>query len=94
MAYTSYQDQKAYQKRWIAQRRVQVLEILGNRCVMCGCTSSLQVDHIDPATKDACMKRPGTHGFKFGIAWAKILKEIEKCQLLCPPCHKLKTYGP
>lgn len=60
---------------------------------MCGCTEKLEVDHIDPTLKDPSMKRPKTHGFKYGLAWERILKELENCQLLCKDCHILKTYA-
>ena len=67
----------------------QLKEQYGGACAACGydkCTSALEFDHLDPKTKD------------FGIAMvrsdrAKVLKEAEKCLLLCCRCHRERHAG-
>ena len=44
-------------------------------------------DHIDPKTKRAAISRM----MRNGSSLTKIEEEIEKCQLLCCKCHRLKT---
>jgi hypothetical protein len=57
------------------------ISLLGGKCVVCGSTEELHFDHIDPATKS----------FTISEGWAKapaeVLKELEKCQLLCKAHH-------
>lgn len=66
------------------RRRTLLTEMLGGKCARCGSTERLEFDHIDPSTK------------RFGIcsdlsrAWADLLEEVAKCQLLCKPCHVAK----
>lgn len=54
-------------------------------CANCGSSESLEFDHIDPSLKS------------FNISSRKSLKskeftdELDKCQLLCRPCHEAKT---
>lgn len=54
-------------------------------CAHCGTVESLEFDHIDPALK------------LFNVGQRKSLKsesyraELDKCQLLCGPCHRAKA---
>jgi hypothetical protein len=65
-------------------RREEAIEKLGGKC-SCGETQNLQFDHIDPATKNFTIaKLPSVNEKDF---WA----EIDKCQLLCAPCHEHKS---
>ena len=65
-------------------RRAKLIEMLGGCCVRCETIEGLEFDHIDPKTK------------RFGIcddlsrAWADLLEELAKCQLLCRPCRIAK----
>lgn len=68
-----------------AERKAQAHEFLGNQCVMCGELENLQLDHIDPETKLF------TIGKRWMCAEEKFWAEVQKCQLLCVPCHKVKT---
>lgn len=61
------------------------LAYLGGRCVECGATENLQFDHIDPKTK--CFNISGS----LNSSWATIVKELDKCQLLCDLHHKDKS---
>lgn len=66
------------------------MEYLSDKsCVKCGYSNplALEFDHIDPNTKLFGIARALTNT----ISWENILKEIDKCQILCANCHKIKT---
>lgn len=67
------------------ERRKKFLELLGGKCVNCGSKDNLEFDHLDPDEKE----------FKISkiLDWneANVEKEVKKCQLLCKPCHHIKT---
>ena len=48
----------------------------------------LDFDHIDPKTKafnvSDCVRR--------GMSRKTVLAEIQKCQVLCANCHRIKTF--
>ena len=76
------------------KRRVLAIEKLERGCEGPNCqwqgdfiSSQLEFDHIDPKTKD--MKE---NNFA-NMSWDKMFVEIEKCQVLCSNCHKVKTFG-
>lgn len=60
------------------------LEYKGGKCQECGyskCIGALEFHHTDPSTKE------------FGIAKnfvcrERLIKELEKCKLLCSNCHR------
>lgn len=76
---------REYQKRRYAAQRAKAVAYLGGKCVDCGSSEQLQIDHIDRKQKK--------HGFggEFNLSWGRLLKEVQKCQLLCKPCHEFKT---
>ena len=64
----------------------ELLELLGNKCCLCGSCENLEFDHIDKSTK--------LFAISDGIASKskqEIYKEANKCQLLCHSCHVKKT---
>lgn len=61
--------------------REQAKEKLGGKCVWCGEIENLEFDHIDPAQKVLTI---GKIDRSLDLWW----KEVEKCRLLCKPCHK------
>jgi hypothetical protein len=71
-------------KRYHVQRK-KALDYLGNKCVKCGATQSLDIDHIDPKDK----KFPVMSGWS--TTPANFESELAKCQLLCRDCHIVKT---
>lgn len=83
-------NRKAARRRWRALKRRRYDEaraLLGGRCVRCGKTSDLEIDHVDPSTKalritDALTRRQEVR-----------LAELAKCQLLCTDCHADKTWN-
>lgn len=66
----------------IASRRSKWLE--DKNCVNCGSCERLEIDHIDPSTKIS------------STVWTWTEKrrkvELEKCQVLCRPCHVEKSF--
>ncbi len=81
MPYADPAAQAAYQREWIARRRSEWFA--DKRCTLCGSTEDLEIDHIDRATKVS-------HRI---WSWAAERRdaELEKCQVLCHPCHIIKT---
>lgn len=58
-------------------------------CIKCGINDPgvLDFDHIDPNTKSFSVAK-ALHNI---MNWEGLLKEIEKCQILCANCHRIKT---
>lgn len=67
------------------KRRQEAFLFLGEKCKNCGSRDNLQFDHIDPKTKEFTIAEIWLH------SKIKFWKEIEKCQILCQPCHNQKT---
>lgn len=67
-------------------RRLEIVKLLGNKCVQCTAQTDLQCDHIVPGSKDFNLS-----GCNLDKPWIHILQEAKKCQLLCKECHTLKT---
>ena len=67
------------------KRRAHCREYLGGKCVKCGTTHNLQFDHIKREGKKYEITRRLTYKFD------TLKEELDKCQLLCAPCHLDKT---
>lgn len=80
--YNAYMND--YMKNRYKRRRIEAVEKLGGKCTSCGSFESLEFDHIDPAGKDFTMAKAAS------FSETRWQKELEKCQLLCTDCHKLK----
>ncbi len=74
-----YRTEKAARNRsdWISKN---------GPCKHCGSTDNLQVDHIDPKTKDVNLSRK-----LFFVSKQRMESELLKCQVLCKPCHHKKS---
>lgn len=78
-------DMNQYMKdRW-QKRREKAIEYLGGKCVVCGTTTALEFDHIDPKTKIITIARASS------FSEERFWEEVNKCQLLCYTHHKQKT---
>lgn len=64
-------------------RRKQIYESLGNKCVECESTSNLEIDHINPSLKESRIS-PLAQGL------SKTLID-DNLQLLCRSCHTKKS---
>lgn len=67
------------------ERKRYAIEYLGGKCVRCGSTKNLHLDHKDKFLKSFNI------GEKWSISLEKYTEELKKCQLLCKTCHKLKS---
>ncbi len=81
MSYSDPTVQRAYVRRWRADRRAAWLS--DKKCAICGSKERLEVDHIDPKSKV-------DHKV---WTWSEPRREAElaKCQVLCYEHHKAKT---
>jgi hypothetical protein len=78
-------DPQGYHRDQYHKRRQAIYDLLGGKCVRCGTTDSLQVDHIDRAQKTMEISD------NMSLKRADVLAELAKCQLLCQTCHAAKT---
>jgi hypothetical protein len=84
------EEKRIYGREWIAKRKAKAIQLLGGVCVVCGSQDYLEIDHIDPDTKDSRLRKYDT-GFPWTWNWHWILNELVKCQLLCKEHHLEKT---
>src|SRR5712672_2171674 len=86
MPYRTKEEQREYQRQWMIKRRSEWFRENGP-CIRCGSWQDLEVDHIDPSTKE----------LHTSALWSmsplnpKRIKELAKCQVLCHNCHLEKT---
>ncbi len=67
------------------KRKSYCIEYLGGKCVKCGTTHNLQFDHIKREGKKYEITRRLSNNLN------NLKEELDKCQLLCAPCHLDKT---
>lgn len=72
----------AYMRKRRADRRNKLIEMSGGQCASCGSTDHLEFNHTDLSNKLFTLSGAG-----LDKAWATILVEWEKCELLCSSCH-------
>lgn len=63
---------------------------LGGKCSICGydkCIAALECHHLDPTQKDTSIKDI------ISGSWSRIVKELDKCCLLCSNCHREHHYN-
>jgi len=77
MSYKNIEEQREYQRKWIAKRRAEYFS--DKCCAECSSNKELELHHIDPTKKIA-------HNI---WSWSKEKreKEISKCKVLCRWCH-------
>ena len=80
--------QSTARKNYTTKRTAAALAFLGGKCVVCGASSKLEFDHIDPETK---AKEISTAIQVECWSWDRLLVELRKCQLLCRKHHVEKT---
>jgi hypothetical protein len=81
---------KIYTKIYMEKARKLLFEIkLGNPCEICGEQDPivLEFDHLDPKTKNHNVAEM----VKLGYSCTSILKEVQKCRILCANCHRRVT---
>ena len=65
--------------------KIECIEYLGGKCVVCGATERLEFDHIKREGKKYSIGGKVTNNLN------NLKEELNKCQLLCYDCHKIKT---
>lgn len=77
------------QKRRRSRRKLELVAARGGRCEDCGysrCPAALEFHHRDASTKEF-----GVGGFDGSPH--RLLAEIQKCDLLCANCHRVRHAG-
>ena len=81
------EEYKSWQRKYIQQknetRKLKAIIALGGKCVKCGLTCCLELDHIDKSTKSFPISRPPSE--------KAFMEELKKCQILCRWCHREKS---
>ncbi len=85
-----YSDRREYLIEAVRKRRKKVrqmaIDYKGGKCEICGyrrCPEALEFHHPEETGKDFGISNKG-----YTRSWRRILKEIEKCHLLCVNCHR------
>jgi hypothetical protein len=78
-------DRTGYLTERRAKRRQLLKDHIGGKCVACGSLEDLQFNHKNPAEKQFTISEIIHKNLDF------VLKEVEKCELLCKECHKEET---
>jgi 5-methylcytosine-specific restriction endonuclease McrA len=85
MPYKNKKDLYSYQiDRWI-KRKLKAIDYLGGSCTICGYNKyygALEFHHKNPEEKDMSWVKLRL------TSWNKIVKELDKCALLCANCHR------
>jgi hypothetical protein len=71
--------------------KIRAIQYLGGRCVRCGFIGLpvlFDFDHKDPACKECDWNKLRLR------TWDSIRRELDKCDLLCVCCHRLKHVNP
>ena len=77
-----YQDTQ--NKRRVLNK-LKLISEFGNKCSICGYNkniSALEFHHSDPTHKEFALSK------NIDYSYEKLLKEVEKCVLLCANCHR------
>ena len=74
------------------QQRIYGIKYLGGKCIDCG----LQYDGTNGCAFDFDHRKPEEKEFSINrrFSWAKIQKELDKCDLRCSLCHRKKHSFP
>ena len=76
---------REYDRKRYHLRMGKIKEFLGNKCVKCGVTENLEIDHVNKDDKAFTITQLWT------LSWDKLVIELHKCQLLCRLHHRQKT---
>lgn len=78
MPYANREAQREYQRRWIARRRGAFFKT--KTCEWCASKEGLELHHRDPSKK--------LHHAIWSWGEKRRQAEIDKCFVLCRPCHE------
>ena len=66
--------------------KAKAIAFKGGKCLLCGyerCNAALEFHHLNRRTKAFGLSRKGIIR-----SWDSIMKEIDKCVLICANCHR------
>ena len=89
---SSNPKRKQYQDKWLAERREFVATFKKAPCMDCGVNYPpyvMDFDHRDPSTK---VREVAVMVGGYGTL-ADLFAEIEKCDLVCSNCHRIRTHN-
>lgn len=84
-----------YKKQYGKRRKIKLVELNGSKCADCGVQFDgtnaciFHFHHTDfGKTKDFTVAQQLVN-----LAWSTILKEVEKCVMVCANCHAMRHHG-
>jgi hypothetical protein len=83
---TTVECSKCIARRRREERKKEIVEMFGGECEICGyseCISALEFHHKDPENKSFQIGSSLT-----GRSMDEIVKEAEKCYMICANCHR------
>lgn len=80
-------NRKEYDRQRLADRRQELVDLHGGKCIKCGSTENLEFHHRDPTCKIFTISKQLTS------PWHILLAECSKCDLLCATCHRGTQHG-
>ncbi|MFA6426878.1 MAG: hypothetical protein WCW16_00320 [Candidatus Magasanikbacteria bacterium] len=66
--------------------RAMAVEYKGGKCMICGyhkCLEAFDFHHLDAKQKEFGISKDG-----LTRAWSRVVKELDKCVMLCANCHR------
>lgn len=88
------EEYNEYMKLYVANRfvklKLRAIEYKGGKCQKCKyneCYAAMDFHHRDPNEKDVSWSKLRKR------SWEKIVKELDKCDLLCNRCHSETHHG-
>ena len=86
----TYKDRREYFIQAVKKRRKKIrlraIKHLGGKCIKCGYNKypeALEFHHKNPLEKEFNVSKKG-----HCRSWERVLREIQKCDLLCANCHR------
>lgn len=77
--------------KWRRRTKLKLILYKGGKCQKCGynksCLGAYDFHHRDPSNKKFHIN---TRNIK---SWARLIEEVDKCDLLCRNCHAETHYG-
>src|SRR5882724_4487450 len=67
------------------KKRIKIITLMGSKCSSCGyfkCQRALELHHVNRNEKSSTFRSI------LSWTWKRILKELERCILLCANCHR------
>jgi len=74
-----------FQKQRWKDRKLEIVKMFGGQCCICGYSrnlAALDFHHRNPSEKEFSWNRGKTR------SWDKVIKEVQKCDLVCSNCHQ------